>query len=102
MADKIHWSSWTSLGKPHKTELGRPFAQRNLDGRLGVFAIGLGGIFNIAQLSPNNGWKNAGPNKGKAASNVSIRSRAVRKDADGRLEIFAIPEGRALWHYPRV
>jgi len=97
MADKIHWSSWTSLGKPHKTELGRPFAQRNLDGRLEVFAIGLGGIFNIAQLSPNNGWRDAWLNKGKPLSNVSIRSHAVGTNADGRLEIFAIADDNALW-----
>ena len=36
----IQWSSWTSLGKPPETELGRPFAQRNQDGRLEVFAPG--------------------------------------------------------------
>jgi hypothetical protein len=41
----IKWSSWKSLGKPQETEIGRPFAQRNQDGRLEVFAGGLSGIF---------------------------------------------------------
>ena len=48
----IQWSSWASLGKPPETELGRPFAQRNQDGRLEVFALGQGGIFNISQVVP--------------------------------------------------
>jgi hypothetical protein len=36
----IQWSSWASLGKPVETEIGRPFAQRNLDGRLEVLPWG--------------------------------------------------------------
>jgi hypothetical protein len=52
------WSNWESLGKPQATEIGRPFVQRNQDGRLEVFAIGSGGIFNIWQLFPDAGWAN--------------------------------------------
>jgi hypothetical protein len=47
MDHDIQWSNWSSLGKPQETEIGRPFVQRNQDGRLEVFAIGSGGIFNI-------------------------------------------------------
>ena len=34
----LQWSSWAPLGRPQATELGRPFVQRNQDGRLEVFA----------------------------------------------------------------
>jgi hypothetical protein len=97
MADKIPWSSWASLGNPPETELGRPFAQRNQDGRLEVFATGLGEVFNIAQLSPNGGWRNSWLNKGKPSSGAPIRSHVVGKNADGRLEIFAITGDNSLW-----
>ena len=51
MANEVQWSNWESLGKPKETELRRPFVQQNQDGRLEVFAPGLGGIFNIAQVA---------------------------------------------------
>ena len=52
----LKWSSWASLGKPQDTEIGQSFAQRHQDGRLEVFARGLGGIFNLWQVVPNGGW----------------------------------------------
>src|SRR5512135_1233538 len=73
----IQWSSWASLGKPPETELGRPFAQRNQDGRLEVFAIGLGGIFNISQVSPNGPWRDGWRSKGRPSSDVGIKSHVV-------------------------
>ena len=91
------WIRWASLGKPPETELGRPFAQRNQDGRLEVFAIGLGEIFNISQVSPNGGWRERWLNKGRPSSNVGIKSHVVGRNADGRLEIFAVGDDNALW-----
>jgi hypothetical protein len=41
------WSPWASLGKPERTSIGNPFAHRNQDGRLEVFALGAGALFNI-------------------------------------------------------
>lgn len=38
----IPWSNWASLGKPPDTELGRLVEQHNPDGRLDLFALGLG------------------------------------------------------------
>ena len=92
----IQWSSWASLGKPQETELGRPFAQRNQDGRLEVFAIGLGGIFNISQISPNGGWRDSWRSKG-SPSNVRIKLHVVGRNADGRQEIFAVGDDNGLW-----
>jgi hypothetical protein len=93
----IQWSSWASLGKPVETEIGRPFAQRNLDGRLEVFALGLGEIFNISQVLPNDGWRDRWRSKGRPAPHVGLRSHVVGTNADGRQEIFSIGDDSALW-----
>jgi hypothetical protein len=93
----IQWSSWASLGKPQETQIGRPFAQRNQDGRLEVFAIGLGGIFNIWQVVPNGGWRDGWLSKDRPSSNVRIKSHVVGRNADGRQEIFAVGDDHALW-----
>jgi hypothetical protein len=47
----IQWSSWASLPKLSEIQLSKPYVQRNQDGRLEVFATGLGGIFNIWQVT---------------------------------------------------
>jgi hypothetical protein len=93
----IQWSSWASLGRPLETELSRPFVQRNQDGRLEVFALGQGEIFNISQVSPNGGWRDGWRSKGSPLSEVGIRSHVVGRNADGRLEIFAVGDDNALW-----
>lgn len=102
----IQWSSWTSLGKPPETELGRPFAQRNQDGRLEVFATGSGGIFNIAQLSPNGAWRDFWRDKQRPEPNARIKLHVVGRNADGRLEIFAVGPvgvgGNELWQMWQV
>jgi hypothetical protein len=94
---EIKWSSWESLGRPKETEIGRPFAQRNQDGRLEVFAVGAGAIFNISQVAPNGAWRDGWFSKGRPSSNVGIKSHVVGKNADGRLEIFAVGEDLGLW-----
>jgi hypothetical protein len=93
----IKWSSWASLGKPPETEIGRPFVQRNQDGRLEVFALGRGEIFNISQVSPNGPWREGWHSKGRPSSEVGIKSHIVGRNADGRLEIFALGEDNLLW-----
>lgn len=93
----IKWANWESLGKPQETEFGRPFAQRNQDGRLEVFAIGLGGLFNISQVFPNAGWRADWLSKSRPSPDVSIRTHVVGRNVDGRMEIFAIGNDNALW-----
>lgn len=97
MDNAIQWSDWALLGKPPDTELRRPFAQRNQDGRLEVFAIGQGGIFNIWQVVPNGGWSEGWRSKDSPSANVGITSHVVSTNADGRLEIFAVGDDNALW-----
>lgn len=98
----IQWSKWESLGRPQETEVGRPFVQRNQDGRLEVFAIGPGGIFNIWQVFPNAAWHDGWLGLGKPSSKVRITSHVVGRNADGRQEIFALGDDHALWQQWQV
>jgi hypothetical protein len=93
----MQWSNWASLSKPPATELGRPIAQRNQDGRLEVFALGQGEVFNISQVSPNGSWREDWRSKGRPSSEVGLRSHVVGRNADGRLEIFALGDDSHLW-----
>src|SRR3954454_22565973 len=94
----IQWvGRWESLGKPPEAELSSPFAQRNQDGRLEVFAIGNGEIFNIAQVVPNGGWSDGWANKNSPAATIRIKANVVGRNADGRQEMFAIGDDNALW-----
>src|SRR5215470_13936385 len=90
MAPEVQWSNWTSLGNPPNAELGRPYVQRNQDGRLEVFANGAGRIFNVWQIAPNGGWNDGWHTKDSPSPTIGIISHVVGKNADGRLEIFAI------------
>lgn len=94
----IKWSGWESLGKSREADIGSPFVQRNQDGRLEVFAIGLGKIFNRAQVAPNGGWVADWRDKSSPSPSVHIRLHVVGRNADGRQEIFAVAEDNALWH----
>jgi hypothetical protein len=94
----IQWASWASLGKPQGTEIGRAFVQSNQDGRLEVFAIGLGGIFNIWQVFPNGGWNDRWLGRDRPSSDVGIQLHVVGRNADGREEIFGVGDDNALWH----
>jgi hypothetical protein len=93
----IEWSQWASLGKPKTTKIGNPFVQSNQDGRLEVFGVGTGALFNIWQLFPNAGWQESWAEKGKPSPNVGIKSHVVGRNADGRQEIFAVGGDNALW-----
>jgi hypothetical protein len=93
----IKWGPWESLGRPLETEVGRPFVQRNQDGRLEVFAIGQGEIFNIPQVAPNGRWSDTWRTKGRPSSAVRVKLHVVGRNADGRQEIFALGDDNALW-----
>jgi hypothetical protein len=95
----IQWSNWASLGRPSDTELGRPFASRNQDGRLEVFATAQGAIFNIWQVAPNGAWADGWHDKGIPQSNVEqLIAHVVGRNADGRQEIFAVADFGTLFH----
>ena len=93
----INWGPWESLGRPRETEVSRPFVQSNQDGRLEVFAIGQGEIFNLPQLAPNGRWSDSWRSKGAPSSRVRLKLHVVGRNADGRQEIFALGDDNAIW-----
>lgn len=93
----IKWTDWASLGNPAGRELGQPFVQRNQDGRLEVFAVSRGEMFNISQVAPNGEWRAEWRSKGRPTTQVGIQSHVVGRNADGRQEMFAIGEDGAVW-----
>ncbi len=93
----IPWSGWERLGKPQETELSRPFAQRNQDGRIEVFASGQGRIFHAWQVFPNSGWSDGWLGMGSPAPDVHVEAHVVGRNADGRQEVFALGDDGALW-----
>jgi len=93
----IQWSNWASRGRPQETDIARPFVQHNQDGRLEVFALGQGEIFNVWQVFPNAGWSDGWHSKGRPAANVGIKAHVVGRNADGRQQIFALGGDNALW-----
>jgi hypothetical protein len=97
----VKWSDWASRGKPHQTAIGSPFVQRNQDGRLELFVNGAGDasgiIFNLPELVPNGGWREEWLVKGTPLPTVVVKFHAVGRNADGRLEIFAMGDDGGLW-----
>jgi hypothetical protein len=93
----IKWSEWESLGKPAQADIGKPVVQRNPDGRLEVFGTAKGDIVNIWQVHPNGAWRDGWLNKGRPSSQVSVISQIVGRNADGRLEIFALGTDHVPW-----
>jgi hypothetical protein len=93
----IRWSSWESLGTPQDAEIGAPFAQRNQDGRLEVFALGHGRVFNTFQVVPDGAWSPEWHDKGRPSASVGIQRHIVGRNLDGRQEIFALGDDAGLW-----
>jgi len=92
-------TNWTSLGSPPAVNWGaRPSVARNADGRLEVFALdSVGALWHIQQTSPGMNW-NSWASLGIAPNTNVLPDLAVERNADGRLEIFALDSVGALWH----
>jgi len=98
------WGGWASLGGPPTGNMVLyPFLRKNDDGRLEVFvtaeshsAVGVTGtLWHVWQVAPNGPW-GAWASLGKPTANISAPT--VRKNDDGRLEIFVNGSDGALWH----
>jgi len=96
--DRITWSDWESVGKPIAVDVARPVVHRNEDGRLELFVSGNGGVFNLAQLSPNGRFRPDWRDKDRPTRDVHLSAHAIGSNADGRQEIFGIGSDGALWH----
>jgi hypothetical protein len=52
---------------------------------------------NSPPVVPHGDWRESWLNKGRPSSNVRDKSHVVGRNADGRQEIFAIGDDKALW-----
>jgi len=114
LAPNGSWSNWNSLNKPSGTgNITTPLASQNQDGRLEAFAIGSdGALWHIWQTTPGGTWGNWFSSGGPARSNPNRTYAFVRKNADGRLEVFLMIEtadepfgtnvNTTLWHIWQV
>jgi len=108
------WSTWNSLGKPAGTSyIMNPIASQNQDGRLEAFVFGSdNALWHIWQTTAGGSWGTWFSSGGLASSNPAIYRPFVRKNDDGRLEIFVTIETvdepfgtnptAALWHIWQV
>jgi acylphosphatase len=108
------WSTWASLGNPPGTQYNStPMVSQNQDGRLEAFVIGSDqALWHIWQTAPGGTWGNWFSSGGPHHGNPSISHSTVRKNEDGRLEVFLMietidepfgtnPSG-TLWHIWQV
>lgn len=108
------WSTWASLGNPPGADIiSPPLASQNKDGRLEAFAIDTNGaLWHIWQTTPGGTWGNWFSSGGPARSNPNRTSAFIRKNDDGRLEVFVMIESAdepfgtnvntTLWHIWQV
>ncbi len=95
------WSGWASLGSPAGAQgLHLPQVCASADGRLEVFATGLdGALWHIWQTTPNGGWSNwLSHGKPPGTTLNSLWHPVIAPNTEGRLELFAVGNDKALWH----
>lgn len=99
------WTDWASLGTPAAAGgLRLPVVAASADGRLEVFAIGSdGALWHIWQTSLGGAWSawlSHGTPPGTAFD--GLRRPVVAPNTEGRLELFAVANDKALWHIWQV
>ena len=104
------WSTWASLGIPEgRININMPVVSQNQDGRLEVFVIGSDqALWHLWQTTPGGTWGSWFSSGGPQHSNTSMSRSTVRKNDDGRLEVFLMYEiadepfgtnaSAMLWH----
>ncbi len=92
-------TNWTSLGRPPAVNWGSsPSVARTIDGRLEVFVLdSSGALWHIQQTTPGMNW-NSWASLSIAPNTNVLPGLVVERNADGRLEIFALDSAGALWH----
>ena len=96
------WSTWASFSIPAaQTGLAaQPIVCANANGTLAVFVIDSNqNIWYLRQTSPNNGWSGwACLSGGGFDASFSPAVPAAGRNADGRLEVFALKSDRTIGH----
>lgn len=93
------WSTWKSLRTPPGTNsISYPVASENADGRLEAFVIGSdNALWHIWQTKPGGTW-GGWFSSGKPLVANAFFMPFVRKNDDGRLEVFTVGSDGTLWH----
>jgi hypothetical protein len=99
IAPNAGWSGWASLGRPAGIDLFGPIVARDGSGHLAAFAMaGQHALWTIHQDSASptawSGWADLGAPAGVTALDQSV----VARNADGRLDLYALEIDGALWH----
>ena len=95
------WTDWVSLGTPEGANgIGPPVVAASADGRLEVFTRGSdGALWHIWQTAPNGGWSNWLSHGTPPGTTLApIWRPVVAPNTEGRLELFAVGDDKALWH----
>lgn len=94
------WSSWSSLGNPAQgNPLTKPVLAQNKDGRLEMFTSLQGfAVWHRWQTAANNGWSAWKSLGNPVTTGGPLGAPAVAHNHDGRLEVFTLATGGALWH----
>jgi acylphosphatase len=97
------WSTWKSLGTPPGTNsISYPVASENADGRLEAFVIGSdNALWHIWQATPAGSWGGWSSLAKPPVANAFFVP-FVRKNDDGRLEVFTVGTDGTLWHIWQV
>src|SRR6266568_3354229 len=95
----MNWNSWASLGIAPNTNVLPDFVvEENADGRLEVFTIGNdGAVWHVWQVAPNSSWS-PWASLAHPPNSAAVGGPVVGRNADGRLEVFALDAPGALWH----
>jgi hypothetical protein len=90
------WSGWSSLNGNLTSD---PVVGQNADGRLDVFAGGTSNaVYHIRQLTLGGAWSGWNSLDGAVKGPPFLRTLAVGRNADGRLDVFAWVINNALYH----
>jgi hypothetical protein len=95
------WSGWHSLEVPpeHERQPGSPVLGRNEDGRLELFTVASGAVWQRWQQGAGQGpWHDWHSLKHPSGSRLSLATPAVAQNHDGRLELFVASLDDAVWH----
>jgi hypothetical protein len=89
-------NGWSQVGNFAGILRSRPVAIANSDKRLEIFHVGQDGgrLYNAFQTAPNDGWQGWQPRE----LNNLVGHPGVGRNADGRLEVFAINDARDVVH----
>ncbi len=98
-----NWSSWGFLGTPPGiTSISYPVAGENADGRLEAFIIGSdNALWHKWQTKPGGTW-GGWFSLEKPSSGNAFFIPFIRKNDDGRLEVFTVGTDGMLWHLWQV